>query len=107
MVCYGKRLSIMRKRIKEHRRQTSYIAIMQKPSMISLGSPATCAYTKSRHAISPSRRISIRITTACFELGARTVGLARKTGSAKAYTAAFEKYRRAAEIVPTDTAASS
>jgi tetratricopeptide (TPR) repeat protein len=31
--------------------------------------------------------------------------LARKTGSAKDYTAAFEKYRRAAEIDPTDTAA--
>jgi tetratricopeptide (TPR) repeat protein len=31
--------------------------------------------------------------------------LARKTGSAKNYKAAFEKYRRAAEIDPTDTAA--
>jgi hypothetical protein len=31
--------------------------------------------------------------------------LARKTGLAKDYTAAFEKYRRAAEIDPTDTAA--
>jgi hypothetical protein len=31
--------------------------------------------------------------------------LARKTGSAKDYTAAFEKYGRAAEIYPTDTAA--
>ncbi len=30
---------------------------------------------------------------------------ARKTGSAKAYTAAFEKYRRASEIRPADTAA--
>ena len=31
--------------------------------------------------------------------------LARRTGAAKTYKAAFEKYRRAAEIEPTDTAA--
>ena len=82
MVYYGKRLTIMRKQYKEHRRLTLYIAIMQKLSMISLGSPATCVmYKKSSTHFKIAANLNPNYYSVFLELEARTFGLRPENGS--------------------------
>jgi tetratricopeptide (TPR) repeat protein len=82
-----------------------------------------CNYAKALHDLARTTTIDLRLykkSLTHFKIAAKfnpnyysvflswghaLSDLARKTGSAKDYTAAFEKYRRAAEIDPTDTAA--
>jgi len=107
MACHGKRLTNYEKAIKVTRTpdivHCNYAKAVHDLARII---PATWACTKSPQPISKiASEVQSQLLQRVFELGACTFGPGRKTGSAKDYMAAFEKYRRAAEIDPTDTAA--